>query len=134
MARENAREFGAEGLGGRGLFAVEEEGRFELAFAVAGDTDDGAGGGVVAGTFIVDRVFVAAGIDFHAAKDAGAAEEGGGFPELFALAGGEVEVDLFEMVGSIVAGDAGEIDAHEVLDCGDGEFVGGVFVDGVFAG
>ena len=127
---QHARELGAEVLCGAGRLMREDEGRIEVALgAVARDADDAFGRGVVAGSVVVDGVFVLGGGAFGAAEDLRLAEEGGGLPQIHALLLAEPQVDLLQVIRAIVAGDAGEVDAHELLHGVDDFFVGGVFVD-----
>lgn len=95
------------------------------AFLWRGGAEGATGGEVVAGAGVADLEVGEAAVG---GVDEGFAEEAGLAPHFGALAGGEPEVDLFEVVGAVVAGDAFEVDAEEEFGGVDGDFVGGIFV------
>ena len=109
MPGENAGERVAGVFTGLGAFAAEDESRRGVA-AAAGDADDGIGLGIVFGADVVDGVL---GISLIAVLPvhnlAGFAEKSRLTEELVALLGGEKQINFFEVVRAIVAGDAGEV-------------------------
>ena len=131
VSRQDAREFGAQRFVRSGLFATQYEGRRDPALALPGHPDRACGRpgiAIASRVLIVDQVFVLGVAQFHPAHDSGVAEECCLRPELLALALGEPNVDLFQMVRAVVARDALQVHAHEVLEDHHRHLVGGVFV------
>ncbi len=135
VGREHPGEFRSRMLCGIRPLAREHVDRIQDARRPAPiHTNHRTAGRVVAGALVVDRVLVLGGADFGAAQHVGPAEERRHPPDLVALPLAEIEVDLLEMTGAVVARSAADVDAQEILGRVDRQLVGRVFVHLVVAG